>query len=332
LQECHPLVSIIVLNYNGIRFIEKCLKSLLDTDYPKFEVIFVDNSSTDGSVELVNNLFGNDPRLKIIVNPKNVGFALGNNIGSKYAAGKYLVFLNNDTEVDKSWLKELVKVATSDSRIGIVGCKVVTSFKGRAEALIVDRFGHSFPQPFPNSVREVFAVEGAAFLIKRDIWEKLGGFDPRYFALCEDIDLCWRAQLLGYRVVVAPNSIVFHVGSATVSKTSLLTRRYLDFRNSMRTLLKNYSVKSLLKLLPLFFALESAESIFISLKTGDAHFIVAYIKAAVWNIMNLKDTIVARSRIQSGRVIDDGEVMRRMMKTSAKLLFLFKYRSKLMYE
>jgi GT2 family glycosyltransferase len=87
----------------------------------------------------VNNLFGNDPRLKIVVNPKNVGFALGNNIGSKCAAGKYLVFLNNDTEVDKNWLKELVKVATSDSGIGVVGCKVVTSFKGRAEALMVDR-------------------------------------------------------------------------------------------------------------------------------------------------------------------------------------------------
>jgi GT2 family glycosyltransferase len=209
---------------------------------------------------------------------------------------------------------------------------VVTSFKGRAEALMVDRFGHSFPQPFPNSVREVFAVEGAAFLIKRDIWEKLGGFDPRYFALCEDIDLCWRTQLLGYGVVVAPNSIVFHVGSATVSKTGLLVRRYLDFRNSLRTLLKNYSLKSLLKLLPAFLALELAESIFILFKTRDAHFIIAYIKAALWNIMNLKDTIIARSRIQSSRVIDDDEVMRRMMKTSAKLLFLFKYHTKLMCE
>jgi GT2 family glycosyltransferase len=188
LKDCHPPVSIIILNYNGGRFVEKCLRSVLNTDYPNFEVIFVDNSSTDGSVELVNKLFGDEPRLKVIVNPRNLGFALGNNIGSKHASGKYLVFLNNDTVVERGWLNELVKVAESDPKIGIVGCKVITSFKGKAEALLVDRFGHSFPAPFPSSVKDVFAVEGAAFLVKRDVWEKLWGFDPSYFALCEDID------------------------------------------------------------------------------------------------------------------------------------------------
>ncbi len=159
------------------------MPSLTFADYPNFEVIFIDSVSTDDSVKLANSLFGGDPKIKTVINARNLGFSLGNNIGSKHAAGEYLVFLNNDTEVDVEWLKELVKVATSYPTVGIVGCKVTTSSKGKAETLLVDAFGHSFPAPFPSSVRDVFAVEGAAFLVKRDVWDKLGGFDPRYFAL-----------------------------------------------------------------------------------------------------------------------------------------------------
>jgi GT2 family glycosyltransferase len=135
---------------------------------------------------------------------------------------------------------------------------------------------------------------------------------------------------LGYRVVVAPSSIVFHVGSATVSRIGLLMRRYLDFRNGLRTLLKNYSVKSLLKLILVFLALEFAESIFISLKTNNAYIIVAYVKASLWNLMSLRYTIIARKRVQSSRVVDDDEIMRKMMRGSAKLFFLLKHRGRLL--
>jgi len=138
-------------------------------------------------------------------------------------------------------------------------------------------------------------------------------------------------QLLGYRVVVAPSSIVFHVCSATVGRTGLLTSRYLDLRNGLKTLLKNYSVKSLLKLIPAFLALEFAESIFISLKTNDAYIIIAYVKAALWNLTSLRYTIIARERVQPSRVVDDDEIMRKMMRGSAKLFFLLKYRAKLTF-
>jgi hypothetical protein len=323
------MVSVIILNYRGEKFVEKCLKSVLSTDYANFEVLFVDNASNDGSVRLVNDLFGDDPRLKIIVNPKNVGFALGNNVGATYAKGKYLVFLNNDTEVDKSWLKELVKAIDSDPKVAIVGCKIITSFKGEAEALLVDQFGHSYPAKFPNSVKEVFAVEGAAFLIRRDVWEELGGFDSRYFALCEDIDLCWRAHLLGYRILVAPSSIVYHVGSSTISKSRLVKRRYLDFRNGLRTLIKNYSLKTLFRLLPIYFLIELTESAFVTLKLKDANVILAYSKAILWNLINLKNAMALRLEIQSSRTISDKAIIGKMMKGSAKLSFFLKYPIKL---
>ena len=118
-MESLPQVSIIILNYNGIKFVERCLKSVLNTDYPLFEVIFVDNGSTDGSPELVQKLFGEDKRLRIILNKENLGFTGGNNVGIKMSKGEYIVLLNNDTEVPSDWLRQLVLVMEKRRDIGM---------------------------------------------------------------------------------------------------------------------------------------------------------------------------------------------------------------------
>ena len=119
-----PLASIVILNYNGAKFIDQCLKSVLNTYYPNFEVIFVDNASTDDSVKIAKS-FSTDSRLKIIVNSSNVRFAEGNNIGAMHAKCEIIVFLNPDTEVDPNWLKELIKVMTSSQLIGAAQSKLL---------------------------------------------------------------------------------------------------------------------------------------------------------------------------------------------------------------
>jgi len=120
-----PLVSIIIVNFNDKRHLYRCLSSILKSEYPSFEIIVVDNGSTDGSVELVKKLFGNNPRIKLIQNERNLGPAAGRNIGAEVAKGRYLAFLDNDTEVNPKWLKEAVKVMESDLTIGAAQCKLL---------------------------------------------------------------------------------------------------------------------------------------------------------------------------------------------------------------
>ena len=122
-----PLVSVIILNYNGMEFVESCLESVLSTDYPDFEVLFIDNASIDGSLEYVEDKFGRNTRIKIVANEKNYGFAEGNNIGFKHTEGEYVVFLNIDTDVEPDWLSELVKVFEADPTIGAVQSKLLLS-------------------------------------------------------------------------------------------------------------------------------------------------------------------------------------------------------------
>ena len=121
-----PMVSVIVLNWNGKRFLDKCLSSLLNQDYSNFEVLLVDNGSSDDSVEFVRTVFGKDDKLRIVALRENYGFSKGNKIGIQHARGDYVIILNNDTEVKKNFVKELTKTAESEDQIGSVGCKIVT--------------------------------------------------------------------------------------------------------------------------------------------------------------------------------------------------------------
>jgi len=125
MQRREPLVVVIILNYNGAPFVEKCLGSILRNSYPNFDVLFIDNNSKDGSADLAEKLFGSDQRLTIIRNRENFGFSVGNNIGFKKAKGKYVIVLNNDTEVQENFIETLVRVAESDDTIASVGCKIV---------------------------------------------------------------------------------------------------------------------------------------------------------------------------------------------------------------
>ena len=126
IQENTPLVSVIILNFNGENYLKRCLFSVLDTKYPNFEVIFVDNASTDSSLKLVEKNFGNDKRLRIFKSNENLGFSAGNNFGFSQAKGDYIVFLNNDTIVDPYWLDALVSTMEKDKTIGLAGSTILS--------------------------------------------------------------------------------------------------------------------------------------------------------------------------------------------------------------
>lgn len=226
-----PLCSIIVLNWNGKKHLNDCFKSLKKIDYPKYEVIMADNGSTDGSVKFVKKKF---PWVKVLKFDKNYGFAEGNNRAIKEAKGDYIIFLNNDTKVEKEWLWGLVFTANS-SNIGICGSKVIDGSLGMIGRGSLNLLGIPDIRTKDDSESECFFVSGASLLIKRKVLRKLEYcFDPSYFAYFEDVDLCWRVRLLGYKVVYAPKSVAYHKGSGA-SKTM----KFYHYRNKIWTFKKN---------------------------------------------------------------------------------------------
>lgn len=332
MDSARPLVSVVVLNYNGLKFLSGCLNSLRQVEYTNFEIIMVDNASFDASIEFVR---GNYPEVRIIKNSENIGFAAGNNRGAEAAIGKYLFFLNNDTKADPRFLEFLVEAAEKDEKTAILACKILT-FEGKEEADIdytcsgenmgctgrsCDIYG------WQGWEGPVFFAEGSALFIRKDVFGILGGFDEKLFIFLEDLDLAWRAQLLGYKVKAVPEAAIYHFAGGTVTGgrgrkkvfISSVKRRYLGEKNQLRNLLKNYSAATLLTILPRYALLDIAETGYLILNGKFDILWNAYIKAHLWNIFNFSDTLKNRKRIQSMRIVKDYWIQRNMLKGSAKL-------------
>ncbi len=248
-----PFCSVIILNYNGKKFLKDCFIALKGVDYPKdrMEVIMVDNGSTDDSIRYVKRSF---PWVKTLKLDQNYGFSKGNNSGLDVAKGDYIIFLNNDTAVEKDWLMELVKVAKSDKSIGICGSKI-KNFSGKKLKTIAGE-GYLSMLGVPKFVigtehaKSCFYVSGCSLLIKKPVLRKLEYcFDERYFAYFEDIDLCWRARLKGYKVVYVPTSVVNHKKAMTATMIGSIVD-YYHYRNKIWTFKKNLRTPLMQMFLP----------------------------------------------------------------------------------
>ncbi|MEM3871081.1 MAG: glycosyltransferase family 2 protein [Nitrososphaeria archaeon] len=314
----YHLVSVIILNYNGLRnlgnILKECIESVLNTDYPNFEVLFVDNASTDGSVDFIKKKFGWDARLKIIQNERNFGFAEGNNIGMKKAKGEYIVLLNNDTKVDSQWLKELVK-ALQAPEIGAAQSKILQLQNPNlldCAGGFIDYIGLSYSRGYGEKaekyqkITEIFYAKGAALIIKRKVLKRIGCLDPIMFLYYEEADLCWRVWLNGYKVIFVPTSIVYHAQGATTSKLFEHSRVYFLTRNRIITLIKNYDLKSLLKNLPSLILLDIRNALVLILRRKWCTSFSIF-EAIIWNITHLKYIWKKRSIVQNiiRRVSDD---------------------------
>jgi len=240
-------VSVIILNFNGKRFLGRCLHSVFRTEYPDFEVIFVDNGSSDGSLSFVQEKFGNRSNLKTIACSKNVGYPAGNNLGAMHAKGEYFVFLNPDTRVEPSWIFNLVKILESDGTIGLAQAKLlldrdtIDSVGGELNPYGYGRIcGHNETDKGQyDEISEIFYPSGAAFIVTKNLWEMVGGFDSIFFLSYEDADLGWRVWDSGRRVVIAPKAVVYHHRGA-ITRSYPLTKRYFSLRNRLIILIKKF--------------------------------------------------------------------------------------------
>ena len=257
-----PLVSVVVLNYNGKHLLKDCIAYLYKTIYPKekLQIIVVDNASTDDSIEFVKTEY---PKVNIVKSEKNIG-VVANNLGVNFALKKskveYVVLLNNDVIVHKSWLKELIEIAESDTTIGACGPTILNS-NGTIQSLggTVDVIGTPYliTNRKSTDVVDVPWCSACCILIKRDALTKLDYLiDSRYFIFYDEIDYCWRLKFLGYRTVFVPKSIVTHKGSGTINIGNKNYRRFImqHYKNKILTFKKNFRtpLRQLL-LIPIFF-------------------------------------------------------------------------------
>lgn len=313
-----PLVSIIVVNWNGAGYLENCFRSLYSGGYRNFEIILVDNGSTDNSVKLVRGKFDS---VKVIEMGENLGLAIASNRGAEVAKGKYVFFLNNDTVCERTILKKLVRVAESDESIGICGCRTLT-YDGKHElnaGVACDVFGYPYGDGSPLYV-------DAGIFIRRSVFEEIGGFDPKLFLYGEDKDLCWRTLLYGYKMKVVEDAVFRHDSFCGIDKQgnlwSNVRKRFMGEAFCMRMIIKNYSIRSLTVILPLFVSINLFE-VLLFLCSGRIDVIGGtYFKAYLWNLRNLPDTLRLRRRIQAERRVSDWNILRRMYFGSGKLKLL----------
>ena len=224
-----PDVSIIILNWNGRQHLEMCLTAVAAQQEVNCETILVDNGSTDDSLALVRERF---PWVRVVALAENRGFAGGNNAGVREARGRYVAFLNNDTEAEPTWLRALLAGVDEATGFAVTtSCLVFMDDPSRIDSAGdgVLRWGGAFKRHHGESVAlagesvEVFAACGGACLMSRPLFEALGGFDEDFFLSQEDVDLSYRARLLGHRVRYVADAVVKHRGSATLGRLSALS-------------------------------------------------------------------------------------------------------------
>ncbi len=264
------LVSIIILNYNGEKFLENCLESIFKETKVDFEVIVVDNDSPDKSGEKFSKKY---KTCKFILNKKNIGVSEGLNIGIRNANGEFIVLLNNDLIVTPKWLDYLFD-AYEEKGSGLYQPKFL---KMRDRSIIdsagnlISIFGFGFSREKGrkdhlqyNEIEEIGFAAGTCLFCSKEIFDKVGLFDEKLFAYNEDLDLGWRARLLNYKSYYVPKSIVYHYGSAQWKWSG--EKFYLLERNRWIVLLSNYNTRTILKLLPSLLIIEIALLVFFTKK------------------------------------------------------------------
>lgn len=307
------MTSVIIPNWNGKHLLKTCLASLEKQTLKEFEIIVVDNGSTDGSIEFVKKNF---PKVKTISLDKNYGFTKAVNVGIKNAKGSFLVLLNNDTEADKNYLRYLVNAAIKHSEVGFVAAKMLNFQKRNiidSAWDAVDVVGHSYSVgqgqkdgPQFNEAQYVFLVTGGSSLFKREVFTKVGFFDEDYFSYMEDVDLCLRAQMLGFKGWYEPKAVVYHIRKASSSKVLSLSE-YWHFRNMTQNIIKDYPTKLFLKDLNwLKILLVNINTVFYMFKKG---FLIQAVAAEIYILFHLSILLKKRFLIQTSKIVSDDYII-----------------------
>jgi len=253
-------IAIVILNWNGKKFLEKFLPSLVQFRTDDAEIVVADNASNDDSIEFLKS---NYPGIRIIINPANEGFARGYNLALRQIDSEYYILLNSDIEVTENWIKPVIDLMDSDPLIVACQPKIRSyldpkrfEYAGAAGGFI-DKYGYPLCRgrifqtieedhgQYDDPI-EIFWASGACMFVRAKLFHEYGGLDEDFFAHMEEIDFCWRLANVGYKIMYCPSSTVFHIGGGTLPKISW-RKTYLNFRNNFFLLYKNLPGDRLVK-------------------------------------------------------------------------------------
>ena len=331
MTEQHPTVSIIIPHWNGIETLSECIDSLLKSTFGSYEVIVVDNASSDGSQAWIKE---SHPHIKLVENDQNYGYAGGCNRGADVASGKFLVFLNNDTIQKSDWLHYLVKLMQKDNTIAAAQPKILNYYQKNMFDYAGGSGGYMDMFCFPyargrlfleqeedqgqyNDAKKCFWASGTAIMVRKELFVEAGKFDEIFFAHMEEIDLCWRLQAMGYNVWVEPRSIVYHKNAVSLP---MHTHRkyYLNHRNSLFMLLSNFSFPVAFYVGFIRIMLEFIAVGYAVLKLDWNH-MTGILRSLIWVLCHPVTILKKRSKFKKIRIIKDKDMMMKLSRTSVVL-------------
>ena len=305
----HVKVAVVILNWNGIAFLEKFLPNVLLCTGDEAEVIVADNGSTDDSVAFMQQHF---PNVRLIVNKQNFGYAQGYNVALSQVDADYYVLLNSDVEVTPNWISPIIELMDADPSIAACQPKLL-SYTNRQELEyagagggFIDKMGYPFCRgrlfqtleqdngQFDDT-QEVFWASGACMFVRASVFWETEGLDKDFFAHMEEIDFCWRAKNLGYRIMYCGKSVIYHVGGGSLPK-SAARKTYLNIRNNLIMLYKNLPDKELRKTFLKRFFLDGIAAIHFLFSSGSFKSCWAVTRAHASFQRTKKRTMVKRRR------------------------------------
>ena len=290
----YPGVAVVILNWNGRKYLEQFLPSVMQSTYAGVKIIVADNASTDDSLAFLSTAY---PSVIQLRNNSNEGFAKGYNSALQQVEADYYVLLNSDVEVTPGWIEPIISLMESDQSIGACQPKVLSYHNKQyfeyagASGGWIDKYGYAFcrgrifdhcekDEGQYNNTAPVFWASGCAFFVRSQVYHQLNGLDEHFFAHQEEIDLCWRMQLTGHKVYVCPSSVVYHVGGGSLPQGNP-RKVYLNYRNSLMMLYKNYTAGETVWKIPFRMVLDGISGV-QKLLTGDLGYIGAVLKAHLW--------------------------------------------------
>jgi len=321
-------VTIVIANFNGENFLEDCLDSVFASTFTNYELIIVDDGSTDSSLKIIDKYKLKDKRIDLIKNDKNLGAAASRNKAIKVAHGEIVVFLDNDTVTDKHWIEFILDTFHESKNVGAVQA-LILDFKNRDSIQMAG--GKLIPEtawlvPFNQwqsykkinknlKVREIVAIS-AALAVKREVLEKVGGFDEKEAVTTEDLDFCWRIWLSGYKILLSPKALVYHY-TRSVEERSFMRVNYRKIyfhlaKNSFRSILKNYELLNSILYLLTSLLVNFGRGFYMIVSKKSISPLLGSLDGLFWNIINIGDTLSERKKIQRNRKVSDKNLRKLM--------------------
>ncbi|RLD14617.1 hypothetical protein DRI50_05130 [candidate division KSB1 bacterium] len=318
-------VTIVIPHYNGKKILHDCLSSLYKNSYRNFKVLLIDNGSTDGSQAMVRDRF---PQVELIQNKENKGYAGACNQGIALAKSEFVLLLNNDTVAPENFLQEMVRTLESDRQAAMVQPKILSiqdhqffDYSGGAGGEM-DILGYPFARgrifdtvekdkgQYDKMDNRVFWTSGCALLLRKRITDEIGLLDEDFFAHQEEIDLNWRAQLAGYRNLVALKTYIYHYSGYTLRKDNQ-RKMYLNHRNNLIMLLKNYSWPFLLLIFPIRILFELATVVADAMLWGGNRG-KAVLQSLTYIVLHFGSILKKRHQVQKMRKVSDRAIWANM--------------------